>query len=1127
VSVLPSGVVTFLLTDVVGSTRLWEASPATMTVALARHDELLREAVESNGGVLLKSKGEGDSTFSVFARASAAVAAASDAQRAIAREAWPETAAIRVRMAVHTGEVVERNGDYFGRTVNRAARLRALAGAAHVLLSQAPAEIVVDSLPEECLLADLGVQHLRDLDRPERVYRLVWADVQHARGIESMQFIETRDLSDGISSGGSVALPSPFAETQRTRFTGRMVERARLDRQFDLVAAGACRATLLGGEPGIGKTRLATSSALTSFQKGATVLLGRCDEDVAVPYGPWIEALTHLVRHVSGDVLGSILPRSLIGLSGLVPEISRRVPGLTPRVATDPETDRYLLFSAVVAMLGAASVEHPIVLVLDDLQWCDRPGLLLLRHVLQSSTPMRLQVLATFRDAEGEITLNLAEFLSVMHRDTVAERIAIGGLVESEIIEMVEGVVGHPLDTDGLALASMLCRDTDGNPFFAGELLRHLVESGVLAHSSDRGWSVSAALQTAGLPQSVRAVTSQRVARLGADAQRALRLAAVVGREFELDLLTAVSDTSEVELIDVLEQARDRSLVEEVGGAAGRYRFVHALIQRTLYDELGATRRRLLHRTIALSLERFRDGGAKIPAAELAQHWLSGAHSTDAERVIASARSAGDAAADALAPDEASRWYSSALAVLDKQAVPDPDVRTDLLIALGTTQNRHQSSLHDAARLAHARGDANGLIRAVLADSRGWRSRFGEVDRERLVLVEAAIDAAGTEDSSQRARLLKVYARDLAYVGDNQRCRLTYEKAIEIARRVGDAETLLHVLIRQFTGFWGPDSLDYRLAASREAVALADRLGDPVASFWAYADLSFVATSAAEGAELRRATERWMTLADELGPQPGLDWIFSAMRSSPALRAGRFIDAERHAYEAFDFATEVGQGRPAHQLSLQLCPIWNQRGDDGPVLSMLSEHVTADASLDAHRAMLVRALLNTGNREAALEFFQAEADRGFAAPWNTYWLVVTCLWAELSVRFEDRAAASLLYERLTPWHGQIALMFQTTDNSVSFYLAMIDSMLGKNEAANGYFAAALDAHERIGARHSISRTKLQWGRHLLPADACRASELISEALTEALYYGFARLEREAREALDALKALELSPVKDL
>jgi class 3 adenylate cyclase len=170
---LPTGVVTFLLSDIESSTLLWDRQPAAMAAALEEHDALVEAAVDGAGGTLLKARGEGDSTFSVFDRPTQAVAAALDARRRIEAHPWPDGCTIEVRFAIHTGEVEERDGDYYGTAVNRAARIRGLAVGGQVLVSEAVAVVVADQLPADASLVDLGVHELRGLSRPERVAALV------------------------------------------------------------------------------------------------------------------------------------------------------------------------------------------------------------------------------------------------------------------------------------------------------------------------------------------------------------------------------------------------------------------------------------------------------------------------------------------------------------------------------------------------------------------------------------------------------------------------------------------------------------------------------------------------------------------------------------------------------------------------------------------------------------------------------------------------------------------------------------------------------------------------------------------------------------------------------------------
>lgn len=1112
---LPSGSVTFLLTDVVGSTRIWENAPDVMPGSLERHDRILQAAVEAKGGVFLKAKGEGDSTFSVFERATDAVSAARDAQTALHHEPWPAPTPLRVRMAVHTGEAVERDGDYFGRTVNRTARLRAVAGAGQVLISQVTAGLLEDLLPAGCELRGMGMQHLQDLARPEVVYSLVAEEWP----LNAVLPAGGADLP--LSSDGSLPLPIRLASSVRVGFAGRSQERDRLARQFQKVSAGALGVALVVGEPGIGKTRLAMSAAVAAHAQGAAVLLGRCDEDISVPYQPWIEALGHLVTHAPASVLNKLGPRKLADLAGLVSEVLDRYKVLPSRLQTDPETDRYLLFSAVVGLLEAAGEVDPVVLLLDDLHWADKPSLILLRYVLQSSRPLRLQVIATFRDSEVTASRDLAEFLSALHREPVAERLSLLGLQESDIVEMIETAAGHPVDSDGMALARALCRDTDGNPFYLGEMLRHLAESGQLVQGEDDRRIARVDVGSVGLPPSVREVVGQRVARLGATAQHVLRLAAVIGREFDFELLAAVSGRTDEDVVEVLEVARLGSVVNEVSGSAGRYSFAHALVQQTLYLELGVTRRQFAHRQVATTLEVLRDDGANVQIAELAQHWMSGGRPADAAKIVSYARAAGDAAVAALAPDEAARWYADALAVHDRRPHPDPRTRIELLIALGTTQLQGgELRLLEAARISQAEADDDGLIDAMLADTRGWRSRVREVDTERLAMMEAALAAVGLDDSVRRARLLKMYATDLAYTGDSRRCWHLHDEAVQIARRVGEPETLLHVLTRRLAGFWAADSLEYRLAASREAVVLADQIGDPAAGFWAYTDLSLTAQEAANGDEVARAVAHRDAYAEALGLQPGLDYVIAALTGTRELMAGRLDEAERLARQTFDKSANFGSRHAEALLAVQLGAVRLQRGDDADILELHEKVVREAPHLDCNRALLARAHIIAGNLGKASVLLDTEYANGIPAPWDVYWLLANCYWSDVAARLAHRPAAQLLYDRLLPWERHVAVVAATTDSAVALYLGMLASLLDAPEAADGHFATALALHQALPAPFPLARTQLERAKLLLSdwrgADPERAGDLIESARAAAVAHGYAQIARHAADLLAGL-----------
>src|SRR5271154_857682 len=544
--------VTFLLTDIEGSTAAWEADAAAMALALARHDELAEQVVTSRGGRLIKTRGEGDATFSVFERPSAAAAAAMELQDAISREQWNLREPMRIRIALHTGEVELRDGDYFGRAVNRAARLRSLAAGGQILCSGATAELVIDSLPDDVVLADLGLRELRNLARPEHVFEL---------RLETAAEVAQPPTSDAPPMERP-GLPSVLIGAGP--FVGRGSELERLLSAWQTSLGGSACAALIAGEPGVGKTRLAGEWSRQAYEQGAVVLYGRCDEDLGAPYQPFAEALRSLVPCVGTSRLRGL--RGVEALLPLVPRLVDDVPDLAAPTRADPDTERYALFDAVVALFEMASTEAPVVLVLDDLHWAAKPTLLLLRHLLRFGDRARVQIVGTYRSTDLDRSHPLAAMLADLHRGAgsgTANRLALSGLDEDDVTAYVTEA-GYNDEELARALASV----TGGNPFFLIEALRHVDESGGV-------WDPST------LPQGGREAVSRRLSRLPIETNKALAAAAVVGSRFALDLVERVVGD---DLVDAFDEASKAGIVIEEPG--GRYRFNHAIVRQSLLAEL-------------------------------------------------------------------------------------------------------------------------------------------------------------------------------------------------------------------------------------------------------------------------------------------------------------------------------------------------------------------------------------------------------------------------------------------------------------------------------------------------------------------------------------------------------------
>ncbi|KEF96636.1 MULTISPECIES: BTAD domain-containing putative transcriptional regulator [Mycobacterium] len=767
--------VTFLLTDIEGSTAAWEAEAGAMAVALARHDELIEHVVTSRGGRLIKTRGEGDATFSVFERPSAAASAAVELQDAIAHEPWGLRHPIRVRVALHTGEVELRDGDYFGRAVNRVARLRSLAEGGQILCSGATAELVIDSLADDVVLTDLGMRQLRNLARPEHVFELRLETAERRPQSPAAETPMLRPALPAVLVG-----PGPFV--------GRGRELEGLLSAWQSALTGGVRTVLIAGEPGVGKTRLAGEWSQRAHEMGAVVLYGRCDEDLGAPYQPFAEALRALVPCMGAERLRGL--RGVEALLALVPALADVVPDLAPPAHADPDTERYALFDAVVALLEIASASAPVLLILDDLHWAAKPTLLLLRHLLRFGDHARVQIVGTYRSTDLDRSHPLAAMLVDLHRDGTANRLNLGGLDEDDVTTYVTEA-GYDDDELAHALASV----TGGNPFFLIEALRHVDESGGV-------WDQST------LPQGVREAVSRRLSRLPVETNKALAAAAVVGSRFSLELVEQVVGN---DLIDAFDEARNAGIVIEEPG--GNYRFNHALVRQSLLAELASVRRMRLHQRIATTLETMPGADDEL-LAELAHHYFECAWAGNAAKAVLYCRRAADQAMTRLAYEGAADLYRHALHALEEldDELPDRDDQAaELLVA-------RCEALLAAGDVTSAAGAVSQLRAATVDSARlaAWATCFdGQLSMlihpERLDEVEGALAAAATklaeqDDAAGEATAHTVRAGCLARLGRIADCEGALDDALNAARRAREHRRVNAVLAgAPLAALWGPN----------------------------------------------------------------------------------------------------------------------------------------------------------------------------------------------------------------------------------------------------------------------------------------------------------------------------------
>ena len=1082
-----------LFTDLVGSTELRSRLGEDAAEQIRRaHDGLIADSITANRGRLVKNLGDG--VMATFTGASDAIAAAVAIEQALDRynRSASGDVPLEVRIGASAGDVAFEEADCFGTPVIEAARLCAAAGGGKILVTE-----VVRLLTGTAgghAFAPVGALDLKGLAAPVAAYEVRWEPL----------------------GGPDLPMPAFLTRTGRV-FVGRDEELERLLRLWKEATAGERRVALVAGEPGIGKTRLAVELAVGVRDSGGVVLAGRCDEDLGVPYQPFVEALRHYVTCAENRRLG----RYGGELVRLLPELSQLVPGLPEPLRSDPETERYRLFDALAAWLADVSAEAPVLLVLDDLHWAAKPTLLLLRHVLRSQELLRLLVLITYRDSDIGRGHPMSDLLADLRRDGGVERLALPGLDTAGVAAFIETAAGHTLDEDeAQQLPGVVWRETEGNPFFVAELLRHLSESGAIEQRDGR-WVLNAAVDELGIPEGVRDVVGRRLSRLAESTNRILATAAVVGPEFEPAVVERAAGVGEDEVFAALEDATAARLLVEVPGA--RYRFAHALVRATLYDELSAPRRVALHRRVAEAIESLHGRALDDYLPALAHHWArASAPAADTARAVDYAARAGDRALAQLAHDEAAAYYRQALELLGvAEGLADDGRRVGLLIALGEAQRRagdpgHRRTLLDAAGVALERGDAEALARAALANSRGnLFSSVGQVDTERVAALEAALEAVGLDDTPTRARLLATLGLELTYTADPERRVHLADEALAIARVCGEAVTLAHVLVQRFLTIPFVN-LPERLDISAELIPLAESLGDPVITAQALLLRCRCLFEAGDIEGADRALDAAARLADDLA-QPTLRWQVGLVATARTILAGDLEEGERRAQAGFELGQATGQGDAPSFLAVHLFLIRFEQGRLGELEALVAERVAAVPNLILLPAMLALLLCDLDRPEEATVYYERVAGNLAYLPVDIQWVLTVPHSAVVCAQLGDQPRARVLFELLAQCASEIIFTAGGALGARAHYLALLATTLGDFDEAERRFSDAAATHDRIGAPTWLARTRLEWARMLLtragPGDADRARELLDQVLAVARERGLANIERRTVQLL--------------
>lgn len=907
--------------------------------------------------------------------------------------------------------------------------------------------------------------------------------------------------------------PAPLAAAvERHAFINRDAELELLRTSWRQACDGGRQLVLLAGEPGIGKTRVAAEFARVAHQEGGAMLYGRFDEETLAPYQPVVEMLRGWSQGASLEPLGQRLGPRAAELGMLLPEL-RAPEASQPATVTlrpDPEAQRFAFFDAVAALLGELGARQPLALIVDDLQWANRPTLQLLKHLVRAPQPRRILFVGTYRETELDGGHPLAELIADLRREGTLKRVELRGLEPPHVAELLEALGGGPAPPTFVAA---LHGETEGNPFFIEEVVRHLDETtGEL--------SGELALQRAGVPEGVREVITRRLRRLSDHAREAIVVASVIGREFDYDVLEQVAALFDDALVAALEEGVEARVLREVSGRVGRYAFTHALIRATLYDRIGALRRVRLHARVGEAILRLRGANLDPYLGQLAHHFAEAAAVEQPERAADYAMAAARRADRLLAWEEAAEHYRDALKARELIGTANDRARCELLLSLGTSQERAgiegaRDTFTTATEIARTLGDADLEGRAALGFAGQW-STLARVDPDVVERLETALAGLPEADSPLRARLLARLALELYYSGDPDRRMALSEEAVAIARRLRDAATLAVSLDARHYALWRPENVEERLAVAAEVRRIAEEIGDRELELegtgWTIVDL--LEQGDMEGVDAQIAAGA--RLAEEVH-RPLYQWWINVFRCTRAQIAGDFEEAERLAHETLQIGQRGQAENAVHYYAQALLNIRREQGRLAEVEDAVRRFVELYPAIPAWRGALALVHMELGRLDAAREEFETVAQAGFAdLPRDANWLIAVTLLAEVCGSLGDAARARDLYGMLEPYAGRNVVVGRgsSCNGSASRLLGILAATMGESEVAERHFADAQAMHERMGTRPWKARTQVARAEMLLArgedGDAAAARELLAEAIDCAAELGMVSLADRAR-----------------
>jgi len=898
-------------------------------------------------------------------------------------------------------------------------------------------------------------------------------------------------------------------------FIGREQETKQLHVALNETLAGKGHLFMLVGEPGCGKTRMTEQLGTYARLCNAQVLTGSCYEGEGAPaFWPWLQIIRSYAQELEPEKLLSIMGPGAADIAQVVSEIRERLPDLPPPPPLEPEQARFRLFDSVTTFLKNASKLQPLVVILDDLHWADKPSLLLLQFLARDLKDACILVIGTYRDMELGRQHPLSQALGELSRQGLSARIVLRGLTEQDVARFIEMTTGiNPPEN----LVRTVYQQTEGNPFFLNEIVRLLVVEGQLERPQ-----VTTASGVR-IPEGVREVIGRRLDQLSDECNRILTIACVIGREFSLDALEPLSDVSGDQLLELLDEAMAARVIHELPQPVGQYSFVHALIRETLYDEISTARRVRFHRRIGEVLEKLYANNPDSHLTELAHHFFQASPAGNSDKAIDYAIRAAKRAISLLAYEEAAGHYERARVTVELQDEVDEGRRCELSLALGDAQTKAgnnakaREAFLQAVGIARKRGAAEDFARAALGIGTGLAA-FGRVDELQVSILKEALSILAEEDTALRATLLAQLSLALYYSPELREG--VNQQAVEMARRVGDPSAIVAALYSRHVILDGTPNVEERLEVATEILGIAQRGGNKEMELQIRYRRILDLMELAEMPTVDEEIEAYATQADELR-QPRYLWLTPFLRASRALTEGRLDECEGLARQAFAVGQRAQDPTSVLFFETIMLALRMVQGLVEDRVAAIKRYMENFPEIPNIRATLANLYFRLGRREDAQREFDQVAASDFAnLPRDGSWVVTMANLAYVCSYLSDVRRAAILYDLLLPYAERQLVMGSAAIGvgSILRFLGILATTMFRWEEAVTHFEGALLMNTRIGAIPSVAFTQQEYGSMLMkrgdPGDREKAHQILDQALATANEIGMHGLIRD----VNALKS---------